>query len=468
MNQPYQGVVLLPADHGYDEARKVFNGLVDRRPERILRCASTEDVASAVESTVLAGLPLTVYGGGHSVTGSAVIDGGVCIDLRDLDSIDVDPDEKLLRVGGGATWGAVDAATQEHGLALTGGRVSSTGVGGLALGSGSGWIERKCGLTCDNLVSARVVTADGRVVTASETENPDLFWGIRGGGGNFGIVTEFTFRLHEVGPIVLGGMLLYPGHQARELLAFWRDFMVDAPDEVGSAVALITAPPADFVPEPARGKPAAGVVLCYAGPVEEGERVLAPLRAFGPPAADLVQPMPYTAVQQLLDHGNPPGMSNYWSGDFLAGLPDEAIDALVSNAQPPASPMSQMIIVAGGGVLARTDEDATAFGQRQAPFNLHFLSMWAPNPADDQRNIDFTRSITAAMKPWSTGGAYLNFIGDEGLTRIEAAFGPEKFARLQALKDLWDPQNVFRHNQNIPPSRVQATAPTAVAPPTTG
>lgn len=300
------------------------------------------------------------------------------------------------------------------------------------------------------------------MVTASNVENPELFWALRGGGGNFGIVTEFTFELHEVGPLVMGGMLLYPGHQAREVLSFWRDFMADAPDELGSGVALITAPPADFVPEPARGKPAAGVILCYAGSVEDGERVLAPMRAFGPPAVDLVQPMPYTAVQQLLDHANPEGMHNYWSGDFLTGLPEEAIDALVSNAQPAPSPLTQIIVVAGGGALSRVGENETAFGQRHAPFNMHYLSMWPPDHAEDQRNIDFTRALVGAMKPWATGSAYLNFIGDEGRSRVEAAFGPEKFARLQAIKDVWDPDNVFRHNQNIPPS--SETAPTRATP----
>lgn len=456
MNQPFTGTVLKPGDAGYDEARHVFNAMVDRRPERILRCTSTAEVASAVDSAVAAGLPLSVYGGGHGVTGSAVVDGGVCIDLRGLDTVSVDPAQRLAKVGGGATWGAVDAATQEHGLAVTGGRVTTTGVAGLALGSGSGWLERYCGLTCDSLVEATVVTADGRVVTASDTENPDLFWALRGGGGNFGIVTEFTFRLHEVGPIVLGGMLLYPGPMAREVIAFWRDFMADAPDAFGSGVALITAPPADFVPEPARGKPAVGVIACYAGPVDEGERVLAPLRAFGPPAVDLIQPMPYVAVQQLLDHGNPSGMHNYWSGDFLTGLPDDAIDALVSNAQPAPSPLTQIIVVAGGGALSQVGEDETAFGQRQSPFNMHYLSMWPPDHAEDQRNIDFTRALVASMKPWATGSAYLNFIGDEGQSRVEAAFGPEKFRRLQAIKAVWDPDNVFRHNQNIPPGAVPA------------
>lgn len=457
MDRPYRGAVLHLGDDGYDEARAVFNGLIDRSPTRIMQCSDSADVAAAVRDARAEGLPVSVYGGGHGVTGSAVVDGGVCIDLRALDAIEVDPQARVLRVGGGARWGAVDANTAAHGLALTGGRVSTTGVAGLTLGSGSGWLERSFGLTCDSLLAARVVTADGREVVASSEDNPDLFWALRGGGGNFGIVTEFTFELHPVGPIVLGGLLLYPGHQAAELLRFWRDFMATAPDEVGSGCALITAPPAEFVPEPARGKPAVGVVLCYAGPLEEGERVLAPLRAFGPPAVDLVQPMPYPAVQQLLDAGNPSGMHNYWSADFLTELPDEAIETLVDHAQPAPSPLTQVILVAGGGALARVDEEATAFGQRQAPYNLHYLSMWPPNQVDDDANIAWTRRLATAMVPWTTGHAYLNYLGDEGAGRVEVAFGAEKYARLQAIKNTWDPENVFCHNQNIAP-RARADA----------
>lgn len=462
MTQPYTGVIVRPGDHGYDEARHVFNGLVDRRPERILRPSNPQEVAAAVRWVVDAGAPVSVYGGGHGVIGSAVVDGAVCLDLRALDGVEVRPDERIAKVGGGATWGSVDAATQEHGLALTGGRITTTGVGGLTLGSGSGWLERRCGLTCDSLVSMQVVTADGRLVTASAEENPDLFWALRGGGGNFGVVTEFTFALHDVGPLVLGGMLLYPGSMARDLVGFWRELAQDAPDAFGSGVALVTAPPADFVPEPARGRPAAAVIVCWAGDLDEGERFIAPLRRFGPPAVDLVQPMPYTAVQQLLDQANPAGMHNYWSGDFLAELPDEAVEVLVSRAQPAPSPLTQVILVRGGGAIARVGEDETAFGQRQAPYNLHYLGMWPPDHAQDRDNIAFVRELATAMKPWTTGNAYLNYIGEEGLSRVEAAFGPAKFARLQAIKDVWDPANVFRYNQNIPPSR-ESTAATAVA-----
>lgn len=452
MTTEFRGTVLTPGDAGYDDARRVFNGLVDRKPERIMRCRDAEDVAVAIRDARASGRPVSVYGGGHGVTGSAVIDAGTCIDLRGIDHVEVDAERRTARVGGGATWGAVDAATQAHGLAVTGGRVSTTGVGGLALGSGSGWLERAFGFSCDNLLSAEVVTASSEVVIASEDSHPDLFWALRGGGGNFGVVTEFTFGLHPVGPIVLGGMLLYPGFMAGEVLRHWRDFMADAPREVGSGVALITAPPEEFVPEPARGMPAVGVILLYAGEVEEGRAVLEPLTSFGPPAANLVQPMPYVAVQQLLDPPNQKGMSNYWSGDFLADFPDEAIETLVAHAQPPVSPLTQVIVVAGGGAIADVPDDAMAFGNRTSPFNLHYLSMWPPNGAQDQVNIDFTRAMAASMKPWTTGQVYLNFIGDEGLTRVETAYGPTKYTRLRKIKKVWDPDNVFRHNQNIPPA----------------
>jgi FAD/FMN-containing dehydrogenase len=452
MAAAFRGTVIRPADAGYDEARAVFNALVDRKPERIMRCADAADVAAAIRAARDDDRAISVYGGGHGVTGSAVIDGGVCIDLREIDHVVVDRDARTAHVGGGATWGAVDAATQEHGLAVTGGRVSTTGVGGLSLGSGSGWLERTFGFTCDSLVSAEVVTAAGEVVTASEESHPDLFWALRGGGGNFGIVTEFTFALHEVGPIVLGGMLLYPGFLAKDVLRNWREFMLDAPREVGSGVALITAPPEEFVPEPARGMPAVGVIVLYAGDLEEGRRVLEPLTSYGPPAVDLVQPMPYVAVQQLLDPPNQKGMHNYWSGDFLHSFPDDAIDAFVDNVQPPVSPLTQMIVVAGGGAIGDLTDDDMAFGNRTAPFNMHYLSMWPPDPAQDQANIDKTRQVAASLKPWTTGQVYLNFIGDEGLTRVESAYGAEKYRRLRKIKRVWDPDNVFRHNQNIPPA----------------
>jgi FAD/FMN-containing dehydrogenase len=447
----FTGITWRPGDAAYDAARRVFNGMIDRKPSMIARCGSAADVAAVVRHAVEHGAPLTVYGGGHAVTGAAVADGAICLDLRGLKAISVDADMRIARVGAGLTWGELDAACQQHGLAVTGGRVSTTGIGGLALGSGSGWLERSLGFTCDNLISAHVVTADGRQVTASRTQNPDLFWALRGGGGNFGVVTEFVLRLHPVGPLVLGGMLLYPAEQAKQVTRAWRDFMLTAPDALGSGLAFLTAPPADFVPVPVRGKPVVGVVVCWSGAIEEGRSVLDPFLAAAPPAIDLVQPMPYTAVQQLLDPANPKGMQNYWTGDFFESLPDDAIDTLTSLATAPASPMTQIILVAGGGAIARVPDDETAFARRDAPFNIHYLGMWA-DASHGVLNIASIKQLAAVMKPWTTGTVYLNFLGDEGAARIEAGFGAEKFARLQQIKRTWDPTNLFRNNQNIPPA----------------
>jgi FAD/FMN-containing dehydrogenase len=446
----FVGALIHPEDDAFEEARKVFNGMIDRRPVLIARCSTADDVVQAVNLARERGLPLSVYGGGHAVTGSAMCEGGVCVDLRGMKGIEVDPVARTVRAEGGLNWGEFDAATQAHGLAVTGGRNPTTGIAGLTLGSGSGWLERKLGFACDNLFKIELVVADGRKVIASEDENPELFWGLRGGGGNFGVATAFHFRLHSIGPIVLGGLLLYPAAMASEVARNYRDFMESAPDEIGGAMVFMTAPPADFVPEPARGQPAVGIVICYAGPVEEGEAALRPLRSFGPPAADMVQPMPYLAVQKLTEAGNPPGIRNYWTADFMAGLPDEALDTLVGLATKPVSPLTGIIVVPGGGAPSRVDDEATAFGLRKAPWNIHYLSTWF-DPADDARNIDYTRSIAAAMKPWSTGRVYLNYIGEEGQSRVEAAFGPQKYARLQAIKRQWDPHNLFRHNQNIEP-----------------
>ena len=446
----FGGQLIHPGDAGFDEARAVFNGMVDRRPALIARCTTADDVVAVVNLARAENLPLSVYGGGHGVTGAAVCDAGIVADMRGMKGISVDANARVARAEAGLTWGEFDAATQEHGLACTGGRVSTTGIAGLALGSGSGWLERKYGFVCDNLLKAEVVTADGRIVHASADENPDLFWAIRGGGGNFGIVTAFHLQLHQVGPIVYGGMLVFPPHGAADLLRAYRDFVRDAPDEVGSGLAFLCAPPEEFVPKEVQGTPVIGIICCYAGPVDEGEAAYKPLRDLGP-AMDLLGPMPYVAVQQLIDGGAPKGMRNYWTADFYDELPDEAVEYLASKSTQPVSPLTQFIVVPGGGAIARVPDDAMAFGQRRAAFNIHYLSMWA-DPADDEKNIAYTKEVSGAMRKWASGGVYLNFIGDEGISRIEAGFGSEKWGRLRELKKKWDPQNLFRINQNIPPA----------------
>jgi FAD/FMN-containing dehydrogenase len=446
----FKGTLIHPGDRAYDEARKLFNGMIDRRPALIARCTCAEDVVAAVNLAREQQLPLAVHGGGHGVTGAAMCDAGVVVDLRGMKGIEIDGNARRVRAEAGLTWGEFDAATQAHGLACTGGRVTTTGISGLALGSGSGWLERKFGLVCDNLLEVEVVTADGRIVTASESENADLFWGLRGGSGNFGVVTAFHLRLHDLGPIVFGGMLVYPAEVGRDILRVYREFVRNAPDEVGSAMAFICAPPEDFVPKEVQGHPVIGVVCCYAGPADEGEAAYQPLRDFGP-AMDMLQPMPYVAVQSLLDPGNPKGRLNYWTADFYDELPDEAIDTFVAKATQPVSPLSQMLVFPGGGAIARVDNDAMAFGERQAAWNIHYLSMWA-EPAESDTNIAYTKDIAGAMKPWSSGRAYLNFLGDEGQKRVEAAFGEAKYKRLRELKKKWDPKNLFRLNQNIPPA----------------
>ena len=445
------GQLVWPDDPGYDDVRRVFNAMVDRRPAVVVRCADAQDVVLGLAHARTTGAEVTVYGGGHGVTGSAVADDAVCLDLRGMKGIRVDPVARTAEVETGCTWGELDAATQEHGLAVTGGRVSTTGVAGLALGSGSGWLERSLGFTCDNLLAAELVTAAGQVVTASAGSNPELFWGIRGGGGNFGVVTRMTLRLDPVGPLLLGGMLLYPAAQALEVVRSWTTFMATAPDEVGGAVAFVTAPPADFVPPALRGQPAVGVVVCYLGDVDRGREVLAPLLGLGAPAVTMVQPMPYVALQELIDGANRHGLRNYWSADFYGELPEEALETLCASATRAVSPLTQAICVRGGGAVGRVPEDATAFGNRAALYNVHYLSMWA-DASEDGRNVAWTRAILAAMKPWSTGGVYLNFIGDEGQARVRSAFTAGTWDRLRALKRVWDPDNVFRHNQNIPPA----------------
>ncbi|MEQ1770114.1 MAG: FAD-binding oxidoreductase [Devosia sp.] len=448
----FAGSLMHPGQAGYDDARQVFNGMIDRHPAVVARCTRANDVVAALKLARDTGLPVSVYGGGHGLTGSAVVDDGVCIDLRGMKRIDVDAAARTVRVEGGANWGEFDAATMQHGLAVTGGRNATTGVAGLTLGSGSGWIERKYGFVCDNLIKVEMVVADGRQVVASETENPDLFWGVRGGGGNFGIVTAFHIKLHPMGTL-LTGPLMYPPQMAAAVLRNYRDFMATAPDEVCGGVVFATAPDAPFVPPPARGKPVVMVNVVYVGDIAKGEKVLAPLRAFGPPVADLIHPGSYLEVQ-----GGPPnpwGQQQYSTADFMTGLSDEAIGVLAPQALTPISPETIIVIIPGGGAPSRVPEEATAFGARNAPFNIHYLAAWT-NPADNPGNIAKVKAIAQSMKPWATGRVYLNFISDVAEDRIVESFGAKKMARLRSLKREWDPENVFRNNQNIKPAAVAA------------
>jgi FAD/FMN-containing dehydrogenase len=446
------GDVILPGDPGYDDARKVFNSMIDRRPAVIARCASTDDVVAAVRFGADNDLPIAVRSGGHSVAGMSICDAGILVDLGGLKRIEVDRATRTARARGGVLWGEFDAATQEHGLHTPGGRVTTTGVGGFTTGGGYGWTSSKHGLTCDNLISAEVVLADGRVVTASQEENADLFWGIRGGSGNFGVVTDFEFQLHELGPIVLAGLALWPLERASEVFRGWRDYVDAAPDELSTACVMITAPPEDFVPDRLKGQVAVGMAAMYVGDPEEGAGVVQPLKDLGP-EVDLIQPMPYTAFQAILDPSAPPGMRNYWRGEYMSRLPDEAIDTFVAHAPDVAAagmPLSQMIIFRIGQGVTAISDNATAFSHRDADYLFHPISVWE-NPADDGRVIAANRAFADAKRPFGTGAAYLNFTPETD--RIRDAYGDAKYERLVALKDKYDPDNLFRGNQNIKPSR---------------
>jgi FAD/FMN-containing dehydrogenase len=448
----FAGDVIVPGDAGYDEARTVFNGMIDKRPAVIARCASTADVVAAVNAAREHELEIAVRCGGHSVAGLSVCEGGLLIDLAGLKAIDVDPAAKTARTGGGVLWGEFDAATQEHALHTPGGRVTTTGVGGFTVGGGYGWTSSKYGLTCDNLLSAEVVLADGSVVRCSEREHPDLFWGIRGGGGNFGVVTEFELRLHDLGPIVLAGLALWPIERAGEVMRGWRDYVDTAPDELSTACVVLTAPPEEFVPDHLKGQPALGMAAMYVGDPEEGARVVAPLKDLGP-EVDLIAPMPYTAFQAILDPSAPPGLRNYWRGEYMTTLTDPAIETFVEVApevQAAGIPFSQLIMFRIGQGVTSVPDEATAFSHRDANYLFHPLCAWQ-DPADDAGVIGATKAFVKAMAPHTTGGAYLNFT-PEG-DRVSSAFGPGKHERLVAVKDAYDPGNLFRLNHNIEPSR---------------
>jgi FAD/FMN-containing dehydrogenase len=446
----FGGELLRDGDPGYDEARRVFNAAIDRKPALVARCSGVADVIAAIGFAREHGLPVSVRGGGHSVAGHAIVDGGVTIDLRPMNRVRVDPEQRVAWCGGGANWGELDRETQAFGLAVTGGRMADTGVGGLTLGGGSGWLERKYGFTADSLLSAEVVTADGQLVVASAERNPDLFWALKGGGGNFGVVTGFEFRLHEVGPMLYGGMAFFAIDAATDLLKAYRAFMEEAPDEICGGAAILTAPPEEFVPETVRGKPVLAVIACYVGPVEAGERAFAPLREWGP-ALEMLGPMPYTVVQGLIAPGNPPGRHHYWKAGFLGELTDEAIETFARRASDPVTPFTAALMLPLGGAFARADGADSPLAYRDAKWDYHVLAQCA-DPGELERCIEWTRDFDAAMAEFAEPGVYVNFVAEPSASAVEAGFGPEKYARLVSVKDKYDPDNVFRSNTNIPPS----------------
>jgi FAD/FMN-containing dehydrogenase len=443
------GALLRPGDEAYDEARTLFNSMIDKRPALIAQCAGPPDVIAALRFGREHGLEIAVRAGGHSVAGASLCDGGLVIDVRPMKGVEVDPVARTARVGAGCTWADLDGATQEYGLATTGGRVSTTGVAGLTLGGGSGWLERRHGLSCDNLVSVELVTADGELITASAQEHAELFWALHGGGGNFGVATALTFRLHPVGPDILGGLLLYDAERGADLLRLARNVMVDAPDEFGPAVGYFTVPVDDELPAELHGRLVSGLVLCWTGPVEEGERLLSPFRALGP-VADLVGVMPYADFQCSID--DPPGYRNWWTAEYLHVVTDEAIDVIHQHSLTMPTPgPAQSFIVPWGGAVARIGEDETPMTQRDATWVVHPFALWE-NPDDDEEVIGWAKAFRDDIARFASGGVYLNFIGDEGEDRVRAAFGDEKYRRLSKLKAQYDPDNVFRGNQNIKPS----------------
>ena len=450
----FRGRLIRPGDADYDSARAVWNGAIDRRPRLIARCVGTADVVAAVRFARDHDLEIAIRGGGHNVAGTAVCDGGIVIDLSEMRAVRVDPAGRRAWVQGGALWGDVDHETQAHGLATTGGIVSHTGVAGLALGGGVGWLMRKHGLTVDNLLAADVVTAGGELRRASSAEHPDLFWALRGGGGNFGVVTAFEFRIHPVGPTVLAGPILWDASDAAQVLRFYRDFIRDAPDELGTVVRFGTAPPLPAIPEHLHWRPVLLVGTCYAGPIADGEPALRPLRACGTPLLDLVGPVPYVDFQGALDSTVPHGWHYYWKSTHLPELGDDLIDLLAGHGFAASSPRSYAALFHLKGAVSRVAGDGgggTAFGNRQATHAITLDGVWRPGEDFGDRDVAWTREFFAALGRFRQG-VYVNFLGgDEDPGRVREAYGDTVYDRLVEVKSTWDPDNVFHHNQNIRP-----------------
>jgi FAD/FMN-containing dehydrogenase len=436
-----RGDVLTPQSDGYDAARQVFNGMIDRRPAVIARCRGASDVQAAVSFARANDLPVAVRGGGHNVAGNGTCDEGVLVDFSLMRSVHVDVSRRTARADPGCTWTDFDTETVAQGLATTGGTVGSTGIGGLTLGGGLGFLMGSYGLTCDNLLSVDLVTADARLVTASESSHPDLFWAIRGGGGNFGIVTSFEYQVHPVDEL-LAGLIAYPADHARDALELFRDTCAAAPDALTCAFAMVSSPD---------GVRMALIAACYNGAVEDGEALVAPLRRLGPPQDDGIRPMPYTDVQRIFAE-IPFGLQNYWKGHFLKDMPDEIIDATVDSFDAVTSDHSAILIEAPHGAVRRVPEGETAFGQRQARYNASALAIWE-DPTDPGRHVSWARAYADALAPFASGG-YVNYLGDDtSRDELAAAYGRDRYERLAALKAEYDPSNMFRFNQNIAPGR---------------
>jgi len=436
-----RGELFQPGEEGYDAARTMYNAMIDRHPALIVRCAGVSDVITAVQFARSRNLLVAIRGGGHNVAGRAICDGGLVIDLSRMKGIHVDPVHCIARAEPGVTWSEFDRETQAFGLATTGGTVSSTGIAGLTLGGGIGWLMRTCGLACDNLVSVDLVTAEGRLLRASAAENPDLFWGMRGAGANFGVVTSFEYRLHPVGPL-LGGMLIHPFSKARDVLRFYRDVAATAPDELTALAALLTLP---------EGEPVVAIAPFYNGPMKAGEEVMQPLRAFGPPLADHVGPMSYLQVQTMLDAMMPAGLRNYWKTNFLKDLSDEAIDTLVTYFATVPSALTAAVIEQFGGAVGRIGEDETAFSPRDQRFNLAIASRWT-DPAESEKHRQWTRDLWDVMQPFATEAVYVNYLPEDEGDRVKALYGAAKYERLVRLKNTYDPTNFFQLNANIKPT----------------
>jgi FAD/FMN-containing dehydrogenase len=454
LREAIRGEVVLPDDEAYAEASRIWNGAHDgREPAVIVRCAGTADVIAAVGFARSNGLTIAVRGGGHSIPGFSTCDGGVVIDLSPMNDVRVDPEGRRAAVGGGAVWADVDHETQAQGLATTGGLVSSTGIAGFTLGGGIGWTMRKFGLACDNLASADVVTADGRLVHASEAENPDLFWGLRGGGGNFGIVTRFEFELHELGATIYGGPIFFPADHSEPILRAFREWSESAPDEITGLVNLTSAPPLPVIPEEWHGRKVVAFVAASTGPVEDGPALVRPIRELAEPIADLLGPIPYAGLQSLLDPLWPKGIRAYFKGTHLSHLDDALVDRLCEAHQAAPGGQCEIHVHQMGGAVGRVADSATAYPERSMSFVLNAVTGWN-DPSAGASHTEWARHVVAAASDAATGRAYVNFLTEPDGAR--ASYGEETYGRLVTLKRKYDPTNVFRRNQNIDPSAASA------------